>query len=552
VTHLRRIGAFVLATVLGLPAMAQTYHQSVLVRGIANAPPGVSPHGITGVSFGPDGYLFAGSVVGPGIYRIDVRTGAVSEVVGAPDGESDDVAVAADGTVVWTALIAGELRRRTPDGTINTLATNLPRINPVTFTLEGRLLTGQFGQPDSLIEIDLAGKLAPRIVSTNLGGINAFVDDGQRGDKAGLFVPLADKGAIGRVNLKTGALEIIATDLGQPVAVKRDSRGGLVTLDWQTGKVSHVNPMSGETSRISVVTPPLDNLAVGPDDTIYVSRPSDNSIIAVHPTTGAQRPIMQGVLTATGGLALTQRKGKPALIISDAYGYRFADPVTGIVEAPAFQLGTTASSGVVTTERFVVISNVRRPSVTFFDRTTERVVTTLSNFKAPMSLIASAKDEVYLTDYGSGEVLALMPGATPDRRVVAAGLDGPVGLAMDGAGALIVSEASSGTLSRIDSATGLKTELARGLNQPEGLAVLPNGIIAVAEVGLQRLVLVNAKTGVITPIAENLPIGQIFTRAPAPVYLPTGVVADAAGVIYVTCDRDNTVLRFHPQDSSAR
>jgi DNA-binding beta-propeller fold protein YncE len=534
------------------PVFAQTYERSVLVRGIANAAPGISPHGITGVSFGPDGYLYAGSVIGPGVYRIDVDTGAVSEVVGAPDGESDDVAVAADGTLVWTALIAGELRRRSPNGTISVLAKDLPRINPVTFTTEGRLFTGQFGQPDSLIEIDLAGKIAPRFVATDLGGINAFVDDGQRGDKAGLFVPLADKGAVGRVNLKTGALAIIATDLGQPVAVKRDSRGGLVTIDWQTGKVSHVNPISGEATRITVVAPPLDNLAVGPDDTIYVSRPSDNSIIAVHPTTGAQRPIVQGALTAPGGLAFTQRNGKPALIISDAYGYRFADPVTGIVETPTFKLGTTASSGVVATERFIVISNVRRPSVTFFDRTTDRVVTTLSNFKAPMSLVVSAKDEVYLTDYNSGEVLALMPGATPDRRVVASGLDGPVGLAIDGMGALVVSEAGSGILSRIDSATGLKTEVARGLNQPEGLAVLPNGMIAVAETGLKRLVLVNAKTGVITPIAQDLPIGQVFTRAPAPVFLPTGVVADADGAIYVTCDRDNTVLRFKLQERSAR
>jgi DNA-binding beta-propeller fold protein YncE len=293
-------------------------------------------------------------------------------------------------------------------------------------------------------------------------------------------------------------------------------------------------------------------LAVGPDDTIYVSRPSDNSIIAVHPTTGAQRPIVQGALTAPGGLAFTQRNGKPALIVSDAYGYRFADPVTGIVDTPTFKLGTTASSGVVATERFIVISNVRRPSVTFFDRTTDRVVTTLSNFKAPMSLVVSAQDEVYLTDYSSGEVLALMPGATPDRRVVASGLDGPVGLAIDGMGALVVSEAGSGKLSRIDSATGLKTEVARGLSQPEGLAVLPNGMIAVAEIGLKRLVLVNAKTGVITPIAHDLPIGQTFTRAPAPVYLPTGVVADAHGAIYVACDRDNTVLRFKPEDRSTR
>ena len=130
-----------IAGVMGLglsSAWAGPYDKSVVVSGITGATAGISPHGVTGLNFGPGGKLYAGSVIGPGIYRIDVKTGALEEVVGGMAGESDDVAISGDGTLVWTAILSGELRARRPDGAIETLAVNLPMINPVTFTTEGR------------------------------------------------------------------------------------------------------------------------------------------------------------------------------------------------------------------------------------------------------------------------------------------------------------------------------------------------------------------------------------------------------------------------------
>jgi len=523
-------------------AHAQDYLRSVVVPPIATAAPGISPHGITGLNFGNDGKLYAGSVIGPGVYRIDVKTGALEEVIGAAQGESDDVAMGPDGTLVWTALISGELRARKADGRIVTLAADIPMINPVNFTKDGRLFTGTFGKPDSLIEIDPAGKQPPRTVARDLGGINAFVDDGTG---TGLFVPLAEKGALGRVDLTTGEVKIIATDLGQPVAVKRDSRGGLITLDWSTGKVSHVNPISGETQRITIVSPPLDNLAVGPDDMIYVSRPSDNSIIAVHPETGEQKIIVQGGLTTATGVALTTRDGKPALILSDAYGYRYADLSTGKVEMLPFTLGAAASSAVAVSEKTIVLANVRRAGVSIIDRATDRTLQTLGGFKAPMSVAASDTGEIYVADYAGGEIVKLMPGASPDRTVVAANLQGPVGVARDGQ-SLIVSEAGAGTVLRINITTGEKQILAQGLSQPEGLALLPGGKIAVAEVGMRQLIVIDPATGSRVVVGDKLPIGRMFTRAPGPVYLPTGVAADETGAIYIACDADNSVLKFTP------
>jgi sugar lactone lactonase YvrE len=100
---------------------------------------------------------------------------------------------------------------------------------------------------------------------------------------------------------------------------------------------------------------------------------------------------------------------------------------------------------------------------------------------------------------------------------------------------------------RIDPASGTREVLASGLAQPEGIAVLPDGSIAVAEVGARRLSVIGARGGRPRVIARDLPVGQMFTRTPAPVFMPTGVAAGDDGTIYVSCDRDNSVLAFRPR-----
>ena len=538
--------ALLLASANAAPA-GPRYQRSALLPPITGAAPGVAPHGINGLNFGPDGALYTASLIGPGIHRVDVTRGTLVEVVGAPQGEADDIAAGPDGTLAWTALIAGELRVRRPDGRVDTLATDLPLFNPVHFTADGRLFPFQRCQPDALLEFDPDGRKPPRTNASGLGGINAFTDDG----RGNLYVPLAARGAIGRVDIASGALTVLASGLGEPVAVKRDSKGGLATIDWQSGRVIHVDPVTGATRTIAIVTPPLDNLAIGPDDTIYVSRPSDNSIVAIDPSTGAQRPLIQGALAAPGGLALMQRAGRPTLLVSDAMGYRFVDASTGAVEMLPFDLLSNASSSVAVTTKTLVLGYVRRPQVTVIERASGRVLQSFKGFKAPMGVVALEDGTIFVADFGSGEILRLAPGQQPDRAVLSSGLQGPTGLVLDPRGGLIVSEASSGRLLHVDLASGEQRVIARGLAQPEGIAMLPGGDIAVAEVGARRLTRVTfargRDEGRPQPIARDLPIGQMFTRAPAPVYLPTGVAAGADGTIYVVCDVDDTILKFTPR-----
>ncbi|MBL8628723.1 MAG: hypothetical protein JNM81_03780 [Rhodospirillaceae bacterium] len=519
-----------------------TYDRSVLVPGLSGITPGTSVHGFSGLNFGKDGKLYVASAVGAGIHRIDVKTGTIEQVVFPPQGESDDVAMGPDGTLVWTAIISGEVRARRPNGTIETLAADLPGINPVNFTPDGKLIVGQAMRPDTLIEIDRAGKKPPRVLGRDLGGINAFVSDG----KNALYVPLREKGALGRFDLATNTMSIVADGLDEPVAAKRDSHGGVYVIEWFTGKVIYINPESGETIKVATVQAPLDNLAISSDDTIYVSRPTDNSIIEINHDTGAQKPLIQGAFSAPAGMALTERNGKPVLLVADPFGYRFVDLASGAVETLAFDQPARSSTAVAANDKLIVTANVRNSNVVVIDKASGRVLHTLKGFKDPMGVALTANSDIYVAEYGSGEILKLAPNAQLDRARIAVDLAGPVGLAVDKAGRLIVSEAKAGMLSRIDPVTGVKEMLAHDLMQPEGLAVLPDDKVAVAEVGGGQLSVVDDK-GAIHVIAAGLPLDTMITRAPAPAFVPTGVAVDASGSIYVSAGGDNSILKFKPQ-----
>ena len=76
------------------PAPAKEYNQQFLV-------PGSWFHGVHGLAFNKDDQLFAGSVVGQSIYRVQVDSGEVDRFIGESNGMADDIAFADDGTMAW-------------------------------------------------------------------------------------------------------------------------------------------------------------------------------------------------------------------------------------------------------------------------------------------------------------------------------------------------------------------------------------------------------------------------------------------------------------------
>lgn len=91
------------------PAAPKEYSQQFLV-------PGSWFHGVHGLTFNKDDQLFAGSVIGQTLYRVQIDSGEVDRVIDPPTGMADDIAFADDGTMAWTAFLIGKVYIREPNG----------------------------------------------------------------------------------------------------------------------------------------------------------------------------------------------------------------------------------------------------------------------------------------------------------------------------------------------------------------------------------------------------------------------------------------------------
>ena len=138
--------------------------------------PASSFHGVHGLAFDAHDVLYAGSVVGHSIYRVDTKTGSVTSFVGAPEGMADDLVFLADGTVVWTSIQHGVVRARKGDGPVVKLA-ELVSVNSINVRKDGRLFAAQVFGGDGLWEIDPAGAKPPQ--GSTSSGVRFFPRGGE-------------------------------------------------------------------------------------------------------------------------------------------------------------------------------------------------------------------------------------------------------------------------------------------------------------------------------------------------------------------------------------
>jgi sugar lactone lactonase YvrE len=513
---------------------------------------GSTLHAPNGISFGPDQQLYAGSVGAQTIYKIDISSGKTDIVVAAPAGEADDIAFSPNGTLVWTALVGGEIRALRADGTVDAIVTDVPLINPLHFTTDGRLYAAQIGF-DRLYEFPVDEQLAsigkPRLVASKIGNLNSFEisSDNQ------LFGPLSNTGTVAQIDLLTGAVTPIAEGLGKVVAVNLDAQGNIWAINWSRGELWRIDRIEDgndwQPARlVANLEPPLDNLAVGPDGAIYISRPAHSAIDRVDPVTGEQSTLIDGHLAAPGGLTIISLAGRETLLVADSFGYRVVDTQTAAVSA-TFDLTQFGFPGAATAvaandEVFALTDAVIRPGIFLVDRTTGKTVNRWRDIKAPLGILLTETGDPLVIDFATGMLIELNRTDRKLRKIIAADLAGPAGLAWASAGSVYVAEATGGSISEIDLTNGTRTVIAQGLSQPEGLTLMHDGKIAVVEVGKQRLVAIDPADGTITLLADKLPVGEPVANAPAPVFLPSGVTQGADGSLYISADRNNAILKL--------
>jgi len=499
--------------------------------------PGSPFHGIHGLTFDAEDNILVGSVVGMNIHKVNPDTGAVSLYQGPPQGMADDLEFSPDGTLVWTAIILGELYAQTPDGTVTKIASGLPGLNAVAFKQDGRLFATLVFLGDALYEFDITGETPPRLIMENMGGLNGF-DFGPDGK---LYGPIWFKGQIARVDVDTAELTVVAEGFNVPAAVNFDSKGVLHAIDNETGEIFQVDIDSGEKHLIATAPTNLDNLAFDSKDRLFVTNMSDNAIYEVNRESGEMRQVIGGPLTTPAGISLDG----DTLYVADLFSFSKVNVKTGevgdvtrIISDHEYPVSVTANG------KHLIIGSSNAGMVQGYDKQTELRIWRWTGFSSPGGLLELSDGSVIVAETGTGKVLKVSGAEGENRVVLAENLTEPMGLAMSADGkSLYVTDAGSGQIIKIAMDSGDQTVVQSGLSMPEGIAIDDEGTLFIAEVGAQRILRISPG-GSSDTIADELPLGLKGYPGLPPSFLPSGIAVDKDGVVYVSSDIDNTILRL--------
>ncbi len=354
-----------------LSASPPAYRQEVVVAG--------SPfQGVHGLALDGKGHLLASNLLGQSVHSIDLNTGAVTTLVGPPLGGADDVTLGPDGSIYWTGFFSGRLMRRTPDGKTRVIAKDLPGLNSLAFRRDGRFYVTQLGRGDALWEVDPSGHKPPRQILSGLGFLNGF----EFGPDDRLYGPLLLKRQIARVNVDTGAIEVVAEGFAMPTAANFDSRReNLYVVDAVRGELVRVRVATGDKEVVAKLPTGLDNLTVGPDDQVYVSNMVDNDIRVVNPADGSIRPLVEARLSVPSGLAVAPDDPDENLYVADVYALRRVGGRDGKISQTTRVLSTrmTFPMQVSLGAKHVVLSSAYLGNVQVLDRDSGEVLRTIPN-----------------------------------------------------------------------------------------------------------------------------------------------------------------------------
>ncbi len=519
--------------------------------------PGAPLPGAFGLRFGPDGMLYVASF-GPGVVVLHPETGQMIGLLGPEQGVvgPEDVGFGADGSLYWSEMFTGNVGRRKPDGTVSHQMV-APGVNPLARAADGRLYVSVCWWADALFELDPELADPPRPVLQNLGWLKGieFGPDGK------LYGASVLGGQIVRIDVtrSPATLEPVATGFAAPFTAKFDSAGKLIVNDRPLGNLYRVDPADGSRALIAHLDFGIDNVAIGPGDRLFVSSYSDG-IVAEVLADGTLRTLLPGGLIMPSAPAVLQRPGGESLFVPNMLGMREYDTATGALRStlrslfmppPAFG---GASAAAAAGDRLVTAVFFPAPAVQVLDAATGAVVEDYRDFNMPINAVSFQGDLVVVelgTAAGEAKVTRAGAGGRTTLADASMSIFVPVGLAAT-ADDLWVSDWASGMVWQLV-ADGVRLApprpVAAGLEGPEGMAVDRDGTLLVVEASARRLSRVDPATGAVRAVASGLALGMAGFGVMPPFGFVNGVAVGHDGALYVTAELANAVYRFVPRTS---
>ena len=519
--------------------LGDAYHEPQAAPGwqLSRRLPASGLYGANGMQFGPDGRLYITQAFGSQITACDITTGELELIspLGGPIVAPDDVAFDSHGNLYATEVMSARVCKRTPAGEVSILADNLPSANGITCH-NNRIFIDEFRGHGRICELYPYDDRPPRVIVEDQRGPNAL----SVGPDGKLYFPLVPLGEVWRVDIETGEREKVAEGLKGPPAVKFNRTGELIVPQAGTGEIVRIDIQTGEKTVIATVRPGIDNLAFSPDNRLFISHFIDGGVAEVA-TDGSntERVLVakglvgpwglccgeNGVLYIADGLSLA------TLSSSDAVGRlgglldnSFPGFVKAIAPGPAGELLITTMAG------DVVQYNPNQLSFRHLIR----------KLKDPYGAAREVSGTVVVAEAGSGSLLRI--DAEGQSSIVATGLARPCGVAAAQDGSLYVSELGEGRVSKIH-VDGTVSTIIEGLKDPRAIAVWQDALL-VLDHDTKTLRTVTLTSQHQQTLASQLPVGNPAGKARGPMEFAGSLAVDQNGTIYIPADGEGSILEL--------
>src|SRR5581483_4147946 len=459
-----------------------------------------------GMALDGHGGLFVTQALSNRVVRLDLADHTITRIADESDGDAvhvpDDVALGPDGHLYVTAMFDRAVVRMTADGKERkvvgaNLGDGSALTNGIAFNAQGRLFATDMSfadpsHPGGLWEVDPAGNRPPVPILRDLPTPEGF----GFGPDGLAYIPEMFAGRIDVVDVDARTVRPLVDGFGYLVALKVDAQGRLVTMETDTGKVWRVDRRTGARTFVAQGSPGSDNLVIAPDGTIYVTNFAEGNVWRADEARGVLVPLLpehplalpfslseapDGALVVGDFTAVTRLTGRRAdrlsRLLVDVGAASTPDKRLQLLTPGAAQIATAVfysdflppdgrivRRDLATGERRLVAAQALGAVVHVYIAT-GRTAPLLQGLLSRSGLAFDAGHGVaYVSDTGGGRVLGIdLSRPAPSPFLVATGLDGPEGVAVDHDGTVLVVEGDRGRLYRVDPGDSRRRLVASGL-----------------------------------------------------------------------------------------
>lgn len=424
------------------------------------------------------------------------------------------------GSVYVADLGNARIRKITPDGKIQTIAghtaeTKLVAPRNVAVDGPGNVLISDFG--------------AHRVYRLTAAGLVPFAGVGRAGDA-------------GDGGLATAAF------LHSPAGLAFDPSGNLYIGDTGNQKVRKVT-LDGRISTVAAeALQPI--VATGMTHTfsgeLWIPDGNGGTLMQVIPQQSAvafpfaamdTASDFAGNVYAAGGNIVRRiaARDKKMTVFAGGLPYRFAGDGDAAAQS---RMNSPAGLAMDPVTGIVYIADSGNGRIRRVFPLTGGIDTLLEGFQNPQGLAWDARtDTLYIADAGANAVYRWRPGFAKQEAIAegeAAGLKGPLGVAVDDTGNVWIADTGNNRLRVVDGVNGAIRTALSGLQQPTGVTWSSgHGAVFVAETGASQIL----------RIAPNRPGSPVVLKADGIWTRPRAIAFDRAGAMLVADEGSNRVTR---------